>query len=255
MQNSAWLPYIDEAKEGAEVTMITFPHAGANAQSYLALRGQLPSWIDLQPLELPGRGRRMLKSPRWQMEDLVHDIIDAIEPHLGPKTIFFGHSMGGLIAYESTLLLEDHERPVHLIITGHRGPQLSRAYLKGHDQSDAVFAEELSKWAGSAGRWLQSPELRELYLPILRADFEALIDYSFQPASPLQMPLSVGGGQEDPYLDLDGLKAWQELCTGPFSTEIFSGGHFFFLEKVDPLAAYIADKLRYLRNDSSECTE
>ena len=43
----------------ARVSLLCLPCAGASATMYLRWRHQLPRWIELVPVELPGRGMRM----------------------------------------------------------------------------------------------------------------------------------------------------------------------------------------------------
>jgi medium-chain acyl-[acyl-carrier-protein] hydrolase len=60
------------------------------------------------------------------MEALVEALAPVIIPYLDVPFAFFGHSMGGLVSFE--LIHELHRQhdlvPVHLLVAGHRAPQL-----------------------------------------------------------------------------------------------------------------------------------
>lgn len=41
------------------LTLFCLPHAGASAMGYARWRRSVPAWLDIRPLELPGRGSRL----------------------------------------------------------------------------------------------------------------------------------------------------------------------------------------------------
>ena len=78
------------------------------------------------------------------------------------------------------------------------------------------------------------PELVELLLPALRADFEIIHDYDQrrEPGQviPLECPISVFAGEQDPWTDAEGLKQWRQFARGQFRLRTYAGGHFFINE-------------------------
>lgn len=224
--STPWLP-LDDEHSASEVDVIVFPHAGASADAARPLLTSAPPWLSLRPVELPGRGRRMMESPEWSLRPLVAELAEALEPRLTRPTLFFGHSMGALLAFETARALPEARKPKHLVLTGHRGPQLDRSYLRGHEGSDAEFIEELRKWNGKDAAWLDDEDLRSVFLPVLRADFRALIAYRFE-GRPVAQPTTAVRGEMDPFLDEAGLEAWREVVSGPFETHVEPGDHFFW---------------------------
>lgn len=235
---SEWLPFEAEVSDAATVDVFAFPHAGASADVFRNLRPLLPAWIALRPLELPGRGRRMLEDATWTLEPLVAVLASELERVAARPAVFFGHSMGALLAFETARRLRPPHGPRHLVVSGHRGPQLDRSYLTGHEDDDATFARELRRWGGDAGGWLDDGDLRDLFLPVLRADFRALVAYRFTPGDPLTCPITAVRGIDDPYLDEPGLEAWRELTRVTFEARTAPGGHFFWVghpERIAPI--------------------
>ncbi|WP_233446937.1 thioesterase II family protein, partial [Ideonella azotifigens] len=53
------------------VDLLCLPCAGASATMYLRWRRQLPPWLRVQPVELPGRGSRLDESAATDFETLV----------------------------------------------------------------------------------------------------------------------------------------------------------------------------------------
>lgn len=56
--------------------------------------------IELCPVQLPGRGRRLHEAPFTRLLPLVAAIGQALPPYLDKPFAFFGHSMGGAIGFE-----------------------------------------------------------------------------------------------------------------------------------------------------------
>lgn len=244
---SVWLPFDPPAPE-AEVEVFAFPHAGASAEVFRGLAQAAPSWLALRPLELPGRGRRMGEPFDWALEPLVDALADVIDAEAGTKPIvFFGHSMGALLAFETARHF--HDLPAALLLSGHRAPQLDRSYLKGHEDDDATFAAELRTWAGGEVEWLEHPELRELFLPILRADFRALVEYRYRDGPRPEGRAKLLAGAEDPFATLEGLEAWRSCFEGPIEAEIVDGGHFFWLEEPQSILQPLLELTEPLRAD------
>ena len=88
-----------------KTTLFCIPHAGGNG-AYYALFGELfPDSIKAVPLDLPGKGRRCREPLLDSMESLSRDLLEQMRPtaQTVPYAIF-GHSMGGLLAFECARL-------------------------------------------------------------------------------------------------------------------------------------------------------
>ena len=79
--------------------------------NFHAWRSHVSSLAELWAVEPPGRGRRLQVPCHRRMQDLVRELADAMEPHLdGPYSIF-GHSLGGLVAFETVRVLRRRGAP------------------------------------------------------------------------------------------------------------------------------------------------
>ncbi|CAL9395518.1 hypothetical protein SUDANB6_01350 [Streptomyces sp. enrichment culture] len=133
------------------------------------------------------------------MDDLIGPIADTLEPFLGEPLALFGHSMGAVVAYEVTLELEHrHGQVIDLLaVSGSRAPH-ERENHDRHALDDAGLIEELRRLNADFADLLDSPELLELVLPSIRADFGVVAGYLRTPPVPVRAPLLVLGGSEDP---------------------------------------------------------
>jgi surfactin synthase thioesterase subunit len=51
--------------------------------------------------------------------------------------------------------------------------------------------------------------------------------HEFSASSPLNVPITVFGGTEDPLVQAEDLAQWRQQTTRNFRMQLFPGGHFF----------------------------
>lgn len=90
---------------------------------------------------------------------------------------------------------------------------------------------------------LESRELLELMLPLLRADFQIGETYIYEPAQPLRCPIVALGGTDDPEVSDAALHAWRTQTTGRFQSHLVEGGHFFLETAGDRVRAIVCSAL------------
>jgi medium-chain acyl-[acyl-carrier-protein] hydrolase len=99
--------------------------------------------------------------------------------------------------------------------------------------------DELRLLNGIPEAALQHPELIELMLPTLRADFAVYEAYAYLTEPPLAYPISAFGGTQDDRVHPDNLQAWRDQTSaGPFSMQMFPGDHFFLHTAQQPCLRY-----------------
>jgi medium-chain acyl-[acyl-carrier-protein] hydrolase len=229
----------------AKLKLFCFPYAGGNSQTYRVWPFKLPETIEVQAVNLPGRGTRLREAPFTRLTPLVHEIAEAIVPELDKPFAFFGHSMGALIAFELThqLRKQNHLSPVHLIVSGRSAPQIPDTDPQTHDLPEKEFMEELRRLNGTPAEALEHPELMQLMLPILRADFAICETYTYEDRSVLDCPIAALGGLDDANVPREELTAWRERTTGAFTMRMFPGDHFYLHTAQLPLLETITTLL------------
>lgn len=188
---------------------------------------------DVRPVQLPGRGGRFREAPYTQVRGLAVDACDGLKEHLAEPFALFGHSFGALVAFEVARELRRRggPQPAHLFISGRRGPRRPDPVPPLHGLSDVRFlAEVRSRYGGIPDAILEEPELLALLLPTLRADLQAVETYTYEPDTPLEVPISAFGGLDDPWAGLEDLEAWRDETRGGFRITRFRGGHFYLNE-------------------------
>ncbi|HET9898351.1 MAG TPA: alpha/beta fold hydrolase [Streptosporangiaceae bacterium] len=230
----AWFPLYRPEGGAAPVTrpcapeLFCLPHAGAGASVYWEWLPLLAPEVDVVPIQLPGRESRYKEPPRRSASDITAELIEPLADRAGPDFSLFGHSMGGLLAYEVTRAMTAKGRPPrHLFVSGVRAPQLGPPRRIAHLLPDPELLEVMEELAGTSPEVLAHPELVRLLLPVLRADFAVCETYLHSHDTPLRVPITVLGGLSDPSVSVSEMRAWRDLTSAGFEAEFYSGGHFY----------------------------
>lgn len=224
-------PWIASPRSGADkgVRLICLPHAGANASVYRLWSQGLHTPVEVCSVEYPGHGSRIGESPCSNLVALAHAFADAIVPWLDRPFAFFGHSMGALVAFEASRRLRSEHGflPFALFTSACRAPHVPDPDPPTFALEEAEFLQELLRLGGTQREVLETPELLELLLPVLRADFEAVQAYEYHAAAPLACPITTWGGLDDEEVTAEALADWGEHTTRAFELRWLPGGHFF----------------------------
>jgi medium-chain acyl-[acyl-carrier-protein] hydrolase len=233
----------------AKVRLFCLPYAGAGASVFRPWAELLPLEIELCAIQLPGREDRSRDARFTSMDPLVEALAAQLAGEFDRPFAIFGHSMGAIIAYELACVLRRKglPDPVHLFVSGRRGPQVPYRHEPMHHLGEAEFVEKLRRLNGTPEEVLQHPELLAYIIPTLRADFAICETYAYRGELELECPLSAFGGLHDGEVSEEDLEAWSAVTAGPFRLDQFPGDHFF-LHACRPrlLAALAADLTRTL---------
>ncbi len=242
-----WLAYHQPAPRAA-LRLFCFPYAGGSAFIYRSWAESFPLPVEVCPVQLPGRGSRIGEAPFTQMPRLVETLAREMRPWLDKPFAFFGHSMGAIISFELARLLrgEGAPKPAHLFLSARPAPETPRTHPPTYNLPDAEFREELRRLNGTPREVLEHPELMEVVLPLLRADFELIQTYAYQPEPPLDCSISAFGGLQD-CIERDDLQGWRRQTNAGFSLRMFPGDHFFIHTAQPTLLRMMSNELYLLR--------
>ncbi|MBC9932835.1 thioesterase II family protein [Chitinophaga qingshengii] len=229
-----------------KINLFCLPFAGGSKYSYRLYEEHLPSFLNIIPLEYPGRGTRMNETLKEDIKQLVNDLYLQVAPKLdaAPYAIY-GHSMGGLLCYLLARKISEEGRmpPLHLFITGTSGPSaLSRVERKRHLLDKKSFIEEVRNLNGSPDEILQNDELLDFIEPILRADFKVSENYAHINQEPLDIPVTVITGTKEDIKPED-IRLWQRETNRPVDFRRMPGHHFFIFKYPYEIVGIIAKKL------------
>ncbi|MDR2032849.1 MAG: alpha/beta fold hydrolase [Azoarcus sp.] len=228
----------------AALKLFCLPPAGASASMYTRWRRQFPGWIEVAPIELPGRGSRFGEPFVEDFDTLVrqlgHEAFDDWQGEYG----LFGHSMGALLAYGLALFQRERDNPLPTILLASGSPAPSSRdpeRFAGKGDDEALIAD-LRKQGGTPEEIFAHPEMLRMTLDVLGADYRVCESFDYRISPPLPVPLHVFAGRDDDIAP-ERIEAWRRETEEAFSIEWFDGGHFFIRENESAVLRAIRDRL------------
>lgn len=243
-------PWIAHARPNprARLRLFCFPYAGGSAAVYRGWGELLPPDVEVLPVELPGRASRFREPPFRRLDELVEKVAEALSSELDRPYAFFGHSMGALISFELARRLRElgAEGPLWVFVSARRAPHFPSDDDPVHALPEPEFLDKLRELNGTPEEVLQHPELMQMMIPLLRADFEVNETYELEPGEPLACPVSALGGLGDEEVTREHLEGWRQYTRAGFSLRMFPGDHFYLEAHRQPLLQAVAQDLMTL---------
>jgi medium-chain acyl-[acyl-carrier-protein] hydrolase len=224
-----WIVRFGAEKPAAAFRLFVFPHAGGGPADYRDWSIDCPEDVDVVGLQLPGRGMRFQESLLTNMDQLIESLGDALISCLDRPFAFFGHSLGGRIAFAAAQRLKalGLPSPRLLAVSSSRAPGACGRNVS--NLSDEAFRLHLQDLGGTPQDLLNDEELMELMLPVLRADF-LLHDSLVASPALLDCPILACGGLDDREVAESDLDRWRNFTDQTFTLRLFPGGHFYLRE-------------------------
>ena len=231
-------------KPEAKTRLFLFPYAGGGPTVFTKWCEDLPSTIEGIVVHYPGRGSRFNEPAVKEMPRMVHELAQNIQPLLDKPFAFFGHSMGGMVAFELARQLRRGllQPPEQLFISACGAPHLPDPNPIIHDLPDGEFLKELNQLNGIPAE-LQNPEAMGLLLPIVRADFQLIETYAHRSDEPFDFPISAFGAVDDPRVNRERFEAWSIHTKAKFESHFFPGDHFFINEARERILNHVINEI------------
>ncbi|MEV7773430.1 alpha/beta fold hydrolase [Kitasatospora sp. NPDC086791] len=230
--------------DSAPVRVVIFPHAGGSASYYLEYANALAPHADVLLVQYPGRQNRFLEPAIGSVDGLADELYRELLDWTDRPFVFFGHSMGSAVAFETARRFERHgvKGPERLFVSAGRAPSLPRDSEVHKLPDDELFAE-IVRLGGTDTRILDVPALKELILPALRADYTAVETYRCDPDATVSVPITGLAGEADPNATVEQVGQWARHTTGGFDLRVFPGGHFYLADRTAEVVQLLVSRL------------
>jgi len=232
-------------KNPSDVNLICFPYAGGSKYSYLSFESIAPKGVNVIPIELPGRGERLLEPLLFDVNSMVDDLFVQLQDLIHKPYVIFGHSMGALLGFLVVKKITENSLslPLHLIVSGLEGPSVKDERKKNRASLPAdEFIEELKILGGISNEIFEDISFLSFFEPILRADFKAIEQHKYSKGNALDIPICVLFGSEEEFSLTEAL-FWQEESNFEVEVIQFSGDHFFIFEHKKQIMDIIKKRL------------
>jgi len=229
-----------------QARLFCFPFAGGSAAVFAGWGDKLKPGIEVWAAQPRGRGMRLSESLHRSVAEMVEDYLQVLRACLDLPFAFYGHSLGGLLALEMTqqLWAEGLPLPGHLFIgasappiTGLHHPRIS------HLSDDGFVTAVQERYSGIPESVLREPELMEIFLPALKADFSAYETFDRKTAVQVRCPITALAGSDDAVVAPDVMQEWRQHTEGPFDFRIVPGDHFFLSTSGEIVTSTIREKM------------
>ncbi|MBX9700861.1 MAG: SDR family NAD(P)-dependent oxidoreductase, partial [Acetobacteraceae bacterium] len=253
-------------RPAARMRLFCFPFAGGGSAVFRAWKDLMDPAIELIAVEPPGRLARIREAPVRDVAEFVEGLMQELPAKLDLPYAVFGHCLGGLTGFETVrrLLELGLPAPRHLFFSGARPPdrlndagdfeeRLTRDLMAlasfqlnapVHLQPDDVFTEVIRHFEiATSDEMLADPALRDLMLPVIRAEFGMVQAYHHVPTRPWEIPITCFAAKGDPYVARRHALGWGRFTNTRLQLVIREGKHFAVLDDKEFLVATIGREM------------
>lgn len=231
-----------------ETVLICLPFSGSGASFFQQWQLRAPEHLQVLPVQLPGREDRFVEPLLTDVASAVTEAATQVIARLRPgdRVALFGHSLGAVLAYELARRLTGTVTVDHVFVSGSPDPWHGRSD-RATGLPDAEFLARVERFAGFSHPAMVEPEVRELVLPLLRADVEMHENYRPAADTPLTVPITAIRGRDDDLVSAAQSAGWWHATTGRFDTAELGGGHMYLATGVAELLELIETRLGLAR--------
>lgn len=233
--------------KGAGAVLFGLPHAGSGASAFYGWAEALAPDVEILPVQLPGREWRIADPIVIDPPVIAAAIAGALEARGMPRYAFYGHSMGGWLAFEVIRELRTLgvALPARLYVGASRPPDAGLfPGLRGLASApEPEMARRLLELGGIKPEVFDYQELVDVVLRVIRGDFGWLESYVYQPQTPLAVPIVAFAATGDQIASEADMAGWARHTTAGLTLRRVTGGHLFARELCAELTAFIGADL------------
>lgn len=224
-----WLVQSLAGEPDAAVTVVCFHSMGVGASLFAPFLQRPPRGVRMVALQSPGREERSHEPTAADVAEIVEAAVSRIRTHVSGPIILWGHSFGGIVAYEVArhLLREGSRDVMHLCVTGTVAPHLVELWQRREVMLRVTVAENSAEYLMALSRHVEDPTFVRAILPLMRRDTPLLMRYAPPPLAPLPIPITAFAARQDDMVYPDEIAPWAAHTSASFHLEEVDGDHWF----------------------------
>jgi len=211
-----------------------FPYAGGARSTFMYWKNIFAPEIELEVIELPGRGKNMMKPKYADMNEAAEDICAVIEKRQSESNVPYymaGHCMGAVLAFETARKISERNNisvPQRIFISGHGAPDNTTPAESWKELDNKQLLEKLVATGMLPEEILEMPELAEMLAENTHDDSVLYENYIYDISRPpLDVKLSVFAADDDEKVTFEDAERWKDFVSAPPQMIKCSGGHYF----------------------------
>lgn len=232
----------------SKIKLYTLPFAGGSSFSYMQWKKYLSRNIEIISLDYPGHGRRIKYRLSKDFREVVEDIVDQIKCDNLDKAPFviYGHSMGGMVAYLSSVDLEKYYNliPEKVIIGACKCPDAFNSCTKEKVNYN-IIVKELLDGHRITKEIADTVEFKKNIYPIIENDFEMIREFDNMQWSKVKIGselICLYGGMDET-VQYSNIVGWKEYTKKTLLCKMINSGHFFLEEKAKEVCDIVNELL------------
>lgn len=224
-------------------TLYIFPHAGGSAGSYAPFARAFSIDIKRVAVQYPGRTGQHDVPDIASVPALADDICKMLTPANAPdaRIAFFGHSMGGLVAFEVARKFEEMGKSIAALFISASPAPGHGGYQHLHQSSDEDLLKMVTEMTGASAQFL-GERFGATILRTLR-NYGAITEYKCPPGTTVSCPIYAYAAADDNIINYDSVAAWAAFTASEFAVSVVAGGHFYVTEDARELVENIEQRI------------
>ena len=227
--------------------LFIFPHAGGSPSFYVPFAKTFVTDVKRVAVQYPGRKGNHDLASFTSIPELADGVYGKLAPVVGPDDTIalFGHSMGGMVAFEVARRFEDAGKQVAaLFVSAVAAPgRVGYDYIP---ESDRGLLDAVSEMTGVNPEFLENEEFAARILPTLRG-FKAISSYDCPAETTVRCPIHAYFADNDEVATAEKVGPWASRTSAEFTMREFAGHHFYVNDNLPELVADIEARLAAVR--------
>lgn len=200
---------------------------GVGASLYAPFLMDPPEGLDPIAVQLPGLETRADEPHASSVSEIVPKIVEDMDKVVGVPHIIWGHSFGGIIAFEVLRALRRKGRPLpHLFITGTIAPHRVSVWQKRDTLIQSIRDDASHEYLFAVARYVDNADFVRTILPQMKQDAPLLLKYQFREEEPLDTTVTGVTALQDDMVYPEEVTAWKTHARSFKLIEV-DGDHWF----------------------------